>query len=107
MVDIILITFDSLLVKPTTPQPATFSIGSSRDDKAKAELKNEMDSKKLLERLNEEGKINHLFNLFQFDNLQLLQNYQSVSSSNWLIFFQLNIEFTNKLHNLVTHTQIF
>lgn len=55
-----------LLVKPSTQQPATFSIGSSRDDKAKTELKSEMDSKILLERLNEEGKINHLFNFFIF-----------------------------------------
>ncbi|CAO1315439.1 unnamed protein product [Diamesa tonsa] len=47
--------FNECKVKPTTPQPATFSIGSSRDDKAKAELKSELDSKKLLERLNEEG----------------------------------------------------
>ncbi|CAO1360821.1 unnamed protein product [Diamesa serratosioi] len=41
-------------VKPSSPQPATFSIGSSRDDKSITELKNEMGSKLLLERLNEE-----------------------------------------------------
>lgn len=88
-----------LLVKPTTPQPATFSIGSSRDEKAKTELKIEKDSKILLERLNEEGKINHLFNFFNLAPSKLnTAKLSSDSSFNWLIFLQLNIEFTNKLH---------
>lgn len=38
-----------LKIKPTTPQPATFSIGSSNVDKS------QLNEQKLLERLEEEG----------------------------------------------------
>lgn len=64
-----------------------------------------MDSKILLERLDEQGKINHLFNLFNLAPSKLnTAKLSSDPSFNWLIFLQLNIEFTYT--NLVTHSNI-